>query len=101
MSRQGASSWRHSGLYGGRTRRAALVVELESGERMLYEFVPGMPLTLETNLVEMYFDPEAAQELTVSGTLLRGTIWTGDVPQSEEPDAQRGELEERQREIER
>jgi len=76
-------------------RRAAVVVELEDGTRMLYEFDPSSVITTTLEYPDAELDwtltrvvHQGAPRLIVKGTLLRGTIWKGDVPTGgEEPEA--------------
>lgn len=72
-------------------RRAAVVIELEDGTRMLYEFKPGRQISLEmlhhypdTGWGDLFSRTSLPQDyettMTVEGTLERGTIWQGDMP---------------------
>lgn len=61
---------------------AALIAEMDDGTRMVYEI--GGPVTLETEAETMRSWAEhiviTDTYITVSGRLLGGRIWTGDMP---------------------
>lgn len=86
------SAWQYEGAEQKMgVRRAALVVEMNDGSKMLYEFRRDSELTMQVDtLVEELFGydfigthvPATSSVMTVRGTFEHGTIWTGDVPQS-------------------
>lgn len=67
--------------------RAAVVVQLTDGTRMLYEFKPDRPIALSTDNEWAHYYSNVttppllvATHLTVEGELLGGAIWDGDMP---------------------
>ena len=72
-------------------RRAATIIELEDGTRMLYEYVPGGSITLEIENDYGELSPwhaphiahlEPIPTMTVTGILAGGTVWSGGMPAS-------------------
>lgn len=62
-------------------RRAAFIAELEDGTRMLYE-LRAPDLSLDVEHVETWDGRVIATrtEVTITGDLVGGTIWHGDMP---------------------
>lgn len=86
-------------------KRAAMIVELEDGTRMLYSFKPGRPLTFSAEPLDdadylfrpLLYVPPIEYQLTVEGIMQEGTIWTAPMPGDDETP----EVESTRQEIER
>ncbi len=69
--------------------RAAVIVELEDGSRMLYAYNPEQPITVETRIPAWFTSIELGMfervssipyELVVTGEGMGGVAWAGDMP---------------------
>lgn len=76
-----------------RVERAAIIIQMADGTRMLYDFDPTELITVSTEPVyeidtwqPMTQMRQVPQTLDAHGTLLGGTIWTGDMPTTEAPE---------------
>lgn len=60
--------------------RAALVVQLADGTRMLYELDPRSPIVMSMSYPMRGLSDLGRTELNIEGTMLYGTIWEDDMP---------------------
>jgi len=85
-----------------RVLRAAFIAEMDDGTKMLYELDPNRVITLSVDYPDAELDwtltrvHQGDPHMTVEGTMLRGTVWEGDVPTAGEA---QGELTEKPREL--